>query len=166
MGRTEKSRGLLILATALVLIAAGAIGFALGASGAPDQRDADEAQMEGFGAAFTAARADAFGRARRAGTAKGLAQGRREAEQAGERRGKDRGAEDVESELERIAEEEAEAAAQAEAEERAANCGAPLFVEGYCPTDEEIEQESRAESLCGPGDPTLEEEAEQYGIEC
>lgn len=154
------------MATAVVLIAAGAIGFVLGASSAPDQRAAGEARMESFRAAFTASRAEAFGKARQTGTAKGLTQGRLKAKRAAERQGDDKGAADAEAELERIAQEEAEAAAQAEAEERAANCGAPLFVEGYCPTDEEIEQENRAESLCGPNDPALEEEAERYGIEC
>lgn len=166
MGRKGKSRIFLIVAAALALIAAGAIGFSSGASSAPDQRDADQARMEGFRAAFIVARTEAFGEARQTGAAKGLARGRMKAERAGERQGEDKGAADVEAELELIAREEAEAAAQAEAEERAENCGAPLFVEGYCPTDEEIEQENRAESLCGPGDPALEEEAEQYGIEC
>lgn len=68
--------------------------------------------------------------------------------------------------LAEIAQEEAEAAAQAEAEERAENCGAPLFVEGYCPTDEEIEQENLAESVCGSPDPESAAEEELYGIEC
>lgn len=100
------------------------------------------------------------------GTLKGLERGKSQAKHAGTRRGGGAGEAEVEAELAVIAQEEAEAAAQAEAEERAANCGAPLFVEGYCPTDEEIEQESLAESLCGPSDPALAEEAEQYGIEC
>lgn len=166
MGRKGRSRGFLLVATALVLLGAGVIGFGLGSSGAPDQRDADEARMEGFQAAFAASRAEAFDQARQRGTVKGLKRGQLNAVRAGERRGDDQGAAAVEAEIERIAQEEAEAAAQAEAEERAENCGAPLFVEGYCPTDEEIEQESRAESLCGPNDPALEEEAERYGIEC
>lgn len=166
MGRKLRSRGFLAVVTALVLIGAGAIGFGLGGSSAPDQRDADEARMEAFRAAFSASRTAAFGQARQRGTAKGLARGRSKATRAGKQRGDDKGAAAVEAELERIAQEEAEAAAQAEAEERAENCGAPLFVEGYCPTDEEIEQENRAESLCGPNDPALEEEAERYGIEC
>lgn len=166
MGRKGRSRGFRIAAIVLALVAVGAIGFGLGASAAPDRSDADEARLESFQAAFTSSQAKAFGQARQKGMAKGLARGRLKAEQAGERRGEDGGAADVEAELEQIAQEEAEAAAQAEAEERAENCGAPLFVEGYCPTDEEIEQENRAESLCGPNDPALEEEAEQYGIEC
>ncbi|MDQ2630219.1 MAG: hypothetical protein M3Y75_04470 [Actinomycetota bacterium] len=150
----------------MVLLAAAAIGFGLGASGAPDQQAADKARLEGFRAAFTASRTAAFGQAQRTGMAKGFSRGKLRAERAGKRRGEGTGAADAEAELERITQEEAEAAAQAEAEERTENCGAPLFVEGYCPTDEEIEQENRAESLCGPGDPALEEEAELYGIEC
>jgi hypothetical protein len=60
----------------------------------------------------------------------------------------------------------AQVAAEAEAAERAANCGAPLFVEGYCPTDEEIARENAAESLCGPGTAAGEAEAAELGIVC
>ena len=59
-----------------------------------------------------------------------------------------------------------EAAQRAEATERAENCGAPLFVSGYCPTDEEIEREQSAESLCGPGTEQGRREAAELGIQC
>jgi hypothetical protein len=148
-------------ATALSLAGAGIIGFMVGSSGAPTQRDAAEAHKEGFRSAFTESRTTAFGQARRSGALKGRERGRSQAKRAGAQ-----GGEDAKAQLAKIAQEEAEAAARAEAEERAANCGAPLFVEGYCPTDEEIERESLAESLCGSGDPAKAEEAEQYGIRC
>jgi hypothetical protein len=50
--------------------------------------------------------------------------------------------------------------------ERAKNCGAPLFVNGYCPTDEEIEREGDAEALCGPGTAKGRREAAERGIQC
>jgi hypothetical protein len=150
----------------LAFVAAGAIGFALGSSAAPDQQEADDARVESFRAAFTSSKAAAFGQARRRGVTKGLKQGRARAERVGLRRGDDAGAKEAGVVLAEIAQEEAEAAAQAEAEERAENCGAPLFVEGYCPTDEEIEQENLAESVCGSPDPESAAEEELYGIEC
>lgn len=153
-------------AAVVVLVGAGALGFSLGSAGTADERDAKEAQADAFSSAFADARTAAFETARRTGTAKGLARGRARAQRAGEKRGTEAGSAKAEAELERIAQEEVEAAAQAEAEERAENCGAPLFVEGYCPTDEEIEQENLAESLCGPADPALAEEAELHGIQC
>jgi len=56
-----------------------------------------------------------------------------------------------------------QAAIQARAQERAANCGAPLFVDGYCPSDEEVAAGGQSESLCGGG---LYEEARAQGIAC
>jgi hypothetical protein len=47
-----------------------------------------------------------------------------------------------------------------EAAERARNCGAPLFVDGYCPTDEEIAAENQIESVCGSRDDA------ELGIDC
>ena len=72
------------------------------------------------------------------------------------------------AEAERLREAEAAEASrqseiQAQAAERADNCGAPLFVTGYCPTDEEIAYESQAESLCGGGD---YEQAQAEGVAC
>jgi len=150
----------------LAFVAAGAIGFALGSSAAPDQQEADDARVESFRAAFASSKEAAFRQARRRGVAKGLKRGRVRAERVGLRRGDDAGAKEAGVVLAEIAQEEAEAAAQAEAEERAENCGAPLFVEGYCPTDEEIEQENLAESVCGSPDPESAAEEELYGIEC
>ncbi|HEU4739588.1 MAG TPA: hypothetical protein VFS54_10980 [Solirubrobacterales bacterium] len=150
----------------MAVVAATAIGFALGSSAAPNQQEADDARAESFRAAFSSSKASAFRQARRRGTVKGLKQGRARAKQVGLRRGDDAGAKEAGVVLAEIAQEEAEAAAQAEAEERAENCGAPLFVEGYCPTDEEIEQENLAESVCGSPDPESAAEEELYGIEC
>ena len=53
--------------------------------------------------------------------------------------------------------------AAAEAAERAENCGATLFPDDVCPTDEEIAAENQAEAVCGPGD---YEQAAALGIDC
>jgi hypothetical protein len=52
------------------------------------------------------------------------------------------------------AELERQRAIEAEQAERARNCGAPLFADGACPTDEEIEREQNLESYCGRYDPS------------
>ncbi len=160
------SRGPRIAAAGLAFLAFAAIGLALGSSAAPDGREADDARAESFGTAFASSKAAAFRQASHRGTVRGLKQGRARAERVGLRRGDDAGTKEAGVVLAEIAQEEAEAAAQAEAEERAENCGAPLFVEGYCPTDEEIEQENLAESVCGSPDPESAAEEELYGIEC
>jgi len=98
-----------------------------------------------------------------------MKQGKRAGVAAGERRGNAVGGSDAEAELAAAAEAEAEAAeaaALAETQERAANCGAPLFVDDYCPTDEEIARENSAESLCGPGTAAGREQAAELGIQC
>jgi hypothetical protein len=66
----------------------------------------------------------------------------------------------------RAAEEQRQREAEAQAAERAANCGAPLFVSGYCPTDDEIARENSAESLCGPGTAEGKQQAAEQGIQC
>jgi hypothetical protein len=53
--------------------------------------------------------------------------------------------------------------ADAAAAERTRNCGAPLFADGACPTDEEVAAENKAESLCGGG---LHEQAKAEGVAC
>ena len=165
-GRDGARALLIVLGFLLVLALAATTGFAIGSSSAAGRDEAAAMRKQSYRAAFRDSRSDAMAKARRAGVASGLARGAARAMSAGAQRGTRIGSAEAEGELERIATQEAEAAAQAEAEERAANCGAPLFVEGYCPTDEEIEQENLAESLCGPGDPVLAEEAELHGIRC
>lgn len=160
------SRSLRVAAIGLTVAAAAAIGVALGSSAAPDRQEADEARAESFRAAFADSKAVAFEQARRRGSANGIERGRTRAKRLGLRRGSKAGGAEAKVVLAAIAQEEAEAAAQAEAEERAENCGAPLFVEGYCPTDEEIERENLAESVCGSPDPESAAEEELYGIEC
>jgi hypothetical protein len=83
--------------------------------------------------------------------------------------GKVSGTAEVEAQLAAAAEAEAEAdrlAALEEARERAANCGAPLFVDDYCPTDAEVALEAQAESLCGPGTLEGREQAAALAIQC
>jgi hypothetical protein len=79
----------------------------------------------------------------------GLADGRAKGRLAGAEIGAKDGGSDAQAQLAAIQQQQVEAeqaAAAAEAAERQANCGAPLFVEGYCPTDEEIAQESQTSS--------------------
>jgi type II secretory pathway pseudopilin PulG len=54
-------------------------------------------------------------------------------------------AEQARAEAVAAAEAQRQAGIQAQATERAENCGAPLFVNGYCPTDEQIATENQAE---------------------
>ena len=108
----------------------------------------------------------AYSRSLERGRAEGQRTGALRANQLGTGQGLTRGSEHADAELARIEAAEAAAAAAAEAAERAANCGAPLFVEGYCPTDEEIARESAAESLCGPGTAEGAAEAARLGISC
>jgi hypothetical protein len=142
------------------------VGFLFGSSAAPTETEANIERRKSFTEARRQAAAAAFKKARDKGLATGRRAGRREAVTAAAKKGETAGTQDAKAKLAAIAQEEAEDAARAEAEERAENCGAPLFTPGYCPTDEEIEQENLAESLCGPGDPALEEEAAEQGIQC
>jgi hypothetical protein len=164
-GRNPGPLLLIGVATVLVVVC-GAVGYLLGTTSAPSQADADIERRAGTKEALKHASRQAFRRAEDEGQAAGERSGRREAKRSGRRRGGADGEEGAEAQLAAIAQEEEEAAARAEAEERAENCGAPLFVPGYCPTDEEIERESLAESLCGPGDPALVQEAAEQGIQC
>jgi hypothetical protein len=152
-------------AAVIVGLAAG-LGFVLGSDAAPTDEQARAERRQGFAAALEDAKSEALQRSRPRGLIAGRKVGQAEARRVAKRRGSSDGSSEAEAKLAAIAQEEAEAAARAEAEERAENCGAPLFTPGYCPTDEEIEQEGLAESLCGPGDPALEQEAAEQGIQC
>ena len=156
----------LILVGGLLVLAGGLAGYLIGAGQAPDQAEADAASAEAREVAFDDARELAYSRSLKRGRAEGLRTGALRGDQLGAGQGLTRGSEHADAELVRIEEAEAAAAAAAEAAERAANCGAPLFVEGYCPTDEEIAQESAAESLCGPGTAEGAAEAARLGITC
>jgi hypothetical protein len=160
MSRTWAGAAVLVL-----LVAAGAIGYLIGTNGAPDDADARLAQTLSFHRALPRAERSALLAARLSGFVVGLATGRRHGERAGERRGARAGERAAGAEEKRLAEEreaaereaaeqaEREAAEQAEveaSEER--TCNVPLFIDGYCPTQAEIEQENQAEGEAGIGD--------------
>jgi hypothetical protein len=157
-----------LLATSLVVVATGA-GYFVGVTGAPDKDDAAQARSAAEDTARRGAYARAFGSARRRGEEEGSTAGRRHGQAAGRRSGEGAGAAAAQAELASAAEAEAQAAreaAVAEAQERAANCGSPLFLPGYCPTDAEVAQENQAEALCGPGTAEGRAEAARLGIQC
>jgi hypothetical protein len=158
------------LAISVLVVAAAAVGgYALGAADAPTMEESEQAELQAFTEARRGAFETAFERLRQRGHTSGLEEGQSQGQAAGARRGTGAGEAAAQAELTEIAAAEAEAerqAALAEAQERIENCGAPLFVDGYCPTDEEIELESQAESLCGPGTAEGAAEAAELGITC
>jgi hypothetical protein len=137
-------------------------GYLIGSSSAPSVEDAGKQRASAFVSARKDAMDVAYRRSAAQGRHSGIRAGRRSARRSGEAKGGNAGEGGANAELAAIADSEA----QAEAEERAENCGAPLFVDGYCPTDAEIEQEGLAESLCGPGDEAHAIEAAEQGIQC
>jgi hypothetical protein len=145
----RSSRLLLAFGVLAALVGAGILGFLVGVSSAHTDREADVARAESFRQSLIRARISASRRAAAKGREAGLEAGRAAAEHAGKARGEDDGRSEAAAQQAAIAAAEAEAAAEVEAQERAENCGAPLFVEGYCPTDAEIEQENQAESEGG-----------------
>jgi hypothetical protein len=136
------SRAFLIPAVVIIAVACGLGSFELGRENAPTATDASIKQASARQEAFDKAFSSAHQIARHDGEKAGRAAGTRAGHLAGERMGRSDGSSEAGAEL-------AAAQAAAEAAERARNCGAPLFVEGYCPTDEEIAQENRAEAICG-----------------
>jgi colicin import membrane protein len=158
--------GLVIVIASVAGIASAAGGYALGASTAPTEEDAISAKENARADAFDQSLADS----RDAAHPRGLQAGQRAGGQAGEAAGTEAGAADgsdsASAELAAAEAAAAEQAAAAEAQERAANCGAPLFPDDYCPTDEEIALENQAEALCGPGTAAGREQAAELGIQC
>ncbi len=149
---------------ALVVVAAFAAGgHALGERDAVTQQEAVESRREARLAAADKAERDAFAASRARGRRAGFKEGRSAGQRRGNTRGQAAGSARADERAAELAAAQAQAAAEAEAAERARNCGAPLFVPGYCPTDEEIAAENQAESLCGPGH---YEEARAQGISC
>ena len=164
-------RGKVLSAVGLLLFAAALFGggYALGEREAPTQieaaRDEREARRAAYLAAYRrssqAARREGFRAGRRAGLVRGSRVGRTRGARAGERAGQAQRAQQAQA-----AEAQRQQAIEARTQERAENCGAELFVEGYCPSDEEVQREEAAESLCGPGTAEGREEAARRGIQC
>jgi hypothetical protein len=164
---------LMALFAALLVLAFGAGGYFYGASEAPGDTDAHRAQRAAELTAERHAFDVVFDGSYRDGRTRGLAKGATLGKAKGSAGGHRAGSSSVEKRLAAIEAQEqaeaaaaAEAAAEADAAERSANCDAPLFVEDYCPTDEEIARESAAESLCGPGTALGQAQAAELGIQC
>ena len=153
-----------LFAVAAALVAVLAVsGYFLGRTAAPGPDEASSVRTGAARAASREAELVAYRRGQLQGRARGLVAGR----QAGRKRGSTKGREAGEQRLAAIQQQRAAAAAAAEAAERRRNCGAPLFAEDYCPTDEEIAQENDIEGLCGPGTEAGKQEAlKKYGVRC
>jgi hypothetical protein len=149
------NRAIAIAAACVAAIGCAIGGYAIGSSSATTEEDAVSAREDARAEAFAKAKASAYAEARARGHVAGQTAGRRSGELAGTNAGNAEGAGSASAEL-----------AAAEAAERAENCGAPLFVTGYCPTDEEIARENQAEALCGPGTEAGREQAAAMGIDC
>ncbi len=170
---TRRKPLLVVLLVAVLAAGTGVGGYAIGASGG---EDLDAARERGARAGEREGRE----RGERRGIAVGREAGEKAAYRTAYRKASKRRYKTELAAAERraaVAAREAAAAQQAaaarqaaaqraEAEERAENCNAPLFVPGYCPTDEEIETEQSAEALCGPGTEEGRREAAEQGIQC
>jgi hypothetical protein len=162
-------QALIILAASVVVADAGAGGYVLGDSRAATEAEASRASVQARAAAAHLAQSDAYNRARKEGYRAGRRQGRARGRRVGARDGERAGTQVAQSRLaEALAAAEAERlqAVRERAAERARNCGAPLFVEGHCPSDEEVARENKAEELCGPGTEEGRREAARQGIQC
>lgn len=145
---TGRRQAVQFAVAALLLVAFAVGGYVLGSSSTASDAEAANARISAFQNARSKAQANAFRRSSAKGSREGIDAGKRSAQKSGLARGTENGSAAVEAEFASIAAAEAEA----EAQERAENCGAPLFTEGYCPTDAEIEQENQAESEAGFGE--------------
>jgi hypothetical protein len=130
-----------IAIAAVAGIAAAAGGFLIGSASAPTKEEASRIRSEAYTESLADARTASLASSRIRGLEAGRASGQREGARDGARRGAGVGSEDADAQL--------LAAVRARAAERAANCGAPLFVSGYCPTNAEIQQENQAEANAG-----------------
>lgn len=159
---------LTVVAVATVAVL-GLVGLLLGDAKAPTAADGRATQRESAAEGERIAERAARKRAHTRGYRVGVSRGRQRGERSGGRRGirvADRKQEVIAAQAQAAEQRRQQEAAEAEKAERAENCGAPLFVDGYCPTDEEIERESDAESLCGPGTEEGRNQAADKGIGC
>lgn len=149
----------------LAAVVVGALLYTIGAGNAPDKADALTYRQAGYRQAYPAAKATAYRSSRATALVKGEHLGRVHGRTLGRRAGAAAGTKKRKAverararrrELAAAARAEQADAAQRAAEEKAANetgsfggCNVPLFVDGYCPSDAEIQQESEAESNAG-----------------
>ena len=156
----------------LGLVGVGLGGYFVARDSRPSDAEAQSvrrvARVRARVASMTIAFAHSYERGQAHGMKLGRASGRRAGARAGRAAAKSVLARRRAQALarERALEAAARNAAAEELAQRRRNCGAPLFVDGYCPTDAEIQQENDAESLCGPGTAEGQAEAERRGIQC
>ena len=156
----------LLVPTVFILtlaLLAGSVGYINGSRTAPNLADAQKAFDKAYKSAFEKNRQSALETSMKAAFKAGANNGENEGQKNGGKFGYAEGRKAAEQEVARIAAEQAAAQAAAEEAERRANCGAPLFVNGYCPTDAELQYEMDAETYCGGG---LYAEAAARGIQC
>lgn len=165
------SRRRLLFTVAVGLLAAilAVAGYAIGAARAPTDVEAALERAQAERRAFVQAQQQASQKAKpigyKAGRQAGERRGRRVGQARGERARQKAAAQQKEQQAQ-AAEAERQQRIEQRVQERAENCNAPLFADGYCPTDEEIERESQAESLCGPATEAGRQEAARLGIQC
>ena len=140
-----------VIMSVVVVAVFGVGGYLVGASGSSSTSEAENVEQKEFRHARAFAFAAARSRSRRVSFSVGVKRGKRMGQDEGTHAGAAAGNHDAHAELAAIEAAEAEAAAEAEeAEEaRAEGCHVPLFVDGYCPTPAEIEQENQAEAEGG-----------------
>ena len=160
-------RAALAIAMTLALLAAvGGAAYAVGDEQAVTAEQAQNARVSAGKSAGARANAHALRSSRRRGVSEGLRQGQRRGQRSGRRAGRERGAAEADRRAAAAAtqhQQDRQDAINARQQERARNCNAPLFVEGYCPTDAEVQAENETESLCGGGH---YDQARAKGIAC
>ena len=169
MWQTVRMRVASLSAALLLAGVLGTVGYLIGHNHAPTREDAAAARRRAFRTQYLRARQTAEVHGHTRGARRGLTAGKERGRSSGTDLGKSAGAADSQEQLAAAAAAQVEAqrqAAIAATQERAANCGAPLFVSGYCPTDAEVQQENQAEALCGSGLPQDSAEAARLGIDC
>jgi hypothetical protein len=161
-------RVLLGVIAVLVIGGSAAAGYLIGGEASPSAQEARAARLGAMRATTDSSEREGLTRARARGARAGAQDGRQTGVEAGRREGRQaalaavpRSAPDPQSPS--ATQSQAPRPADDEAAERSRNCDEPLFVEGYCPTDEEVEYESKAESLCGGG---KHEQAKAEGVAC
>ena len=139
---------------ALILIAPlfGVLGFVAGASGTPTTGEAQVTTRAAHAKAAASSERASYVSSRLVAKSAGEKGGRARGVKEGTKRGRADGA----KEKKRLADAAAAAAAEAAKPKTGyfGGCSEPLFVDGYCPTPDEIAAERWVEQYCGAYDPS------------
>ena len=141
---TVSQKSLTSGAVVLCVVVCGGLGFVIGRSAGTSSAEAAAAQAE----AREKASQVAFRRSLSASRAVARRNAVKTAGAIGKRRGTKAGREAGQAEL---ANRQAAEAAQAPKTGYFGGCREPLFVDGYCPTPQEVQAERDIEAYCGPG---------------